>query len=367
MTFYDFKVYQGNQAQLISWSAGTGDIGPTLFDLDGNRFALELVMSDELGVLDADELVLWRESEPTSTPVLPTPTALPPVEIALDQPFSLALNQYGRLDAAGLGVEFYQVVEDTRCPRQIECEIEGWARISILVWITDIEPVELILNTSQIDNKNVVLYDEYQVQLLRVEPYPETAVSDIVSQDYRATFIVTKPDPPPVSNLDPDIEEITVYNALLGSQFPGNNIDQILMIDHTRVNNTNLLERDLTDLQERYSLGTELIANFKERNQQPYPLKPVLDFGLAYQLLTQAEVDELRPLDEASGWQLFNEKYPNTIGFIYLSRVGFSADFSQALVYMSHYHYDQPLRGGYYLMTRQDGFWVIETGMEWMT
>jgi len=36
--FYDFKVYQGNQAQLISWSAGTGDIGPTLFELDGNRY-----------------------------------------------------------------------------------------------------------------------------------------------------------------------------------------------------------------------------------------------------------------------------------------------------------------------------------------
>jgi len=60
MTFYDFKVYQGSQSQLISWSAGTGDIGPTLFELAGNTFALELAMSDELGILDENELVLWR-------------------------------------------------------------------------------------------------------------------------------------------------------------------------------------------------------------------------------------------------------------------------------------------------------------------
>ena len=58
--YYDFKVSQGSQAQLISWTAGTGDIGPTLFELDGKRYALELAMSGELGVLEENELVLWR-------------------------------------------------------------------------------------------------------------------------------------------------------------------------------------------------------------------------------------------------------------------------------------------------------------------
>jgi hypothetical protein len=84
-------------------------------------------------------------------------------------------------------------------------------------------------------------------------------------------------------------------------------------------------------------------------------------------LLTQEEVDELRPLDEASGWKLFYEKYPDSVGFIHLSRVGFNADLSQALVYIARYHYEQPLLGGYYLMTRQDGRWVIESSLEWIT
>lgn len=167
--------------------------------------------------------------------------------------------------------------------------------------------------------------------------------------------------------LDPDIEEIAVYNALLGSIFTGDNIHQVLIIDHTRANKTALLERDLTEFQKDTPMAPELVASFKQRNQVPYPLSPVLDFGLDYQLLSQEEVDELRSLDEASGWKWFYDTYPNTYGFVYLSRVGFNADFSQALVYMETYHYEQPVQGAYYLMTRQDGGWIIESEYGWNT
>jgi hypothetical protein len=169
--------------------------------------------------------------------------------------------------------------------------------------------------------------------------------------------------PPP----DPDIEEYVVYNDLLEAEFKDGEIDQVLIIDHTRVNHTELMETDLAAFHEHTPLAPELVTSFKERNQESYLLKPALDFGMEYQLLTQEEVDELRPLDEASGWKLLYEKYPNSYGFVYLSRVGFNAELSQALVYTSSYHYEQPIKGGYYLMIRQDGRWVVETGYEWMT
>jgi hypothetical protein len=164
---------------------------------------------------------------------------------------------------------------------------------------------------------------------------------------------------------DPDNEEYAVYNALLESNFKGDDINQILIIDHTQVNNPGLLEKDLTEFQENIPLAPELVASFKERNQQSYPLNPVLDFGLEYQLLTQEEVDELRPLDEASGWELLYEKYPNSYGFVYLSRVGFNADLSQALVYISASHYEWPIEGSYYLMTRNDGRWEVKNSYGW--
>jgi len=150
------------------------------------------------------------------------------------------------------------------------------------------------------------------------------------------------------------VEEYVVYNALLEERFAGGNISQVLIVDHTRVNRDNdpkLNEQDLVEFQDNFPVAPGLITNFMERNQQPYPLEPTLNFGVDYQLLTQEDVDELRPQDEASGWELFQELYPDSVGFIYLSRVGFSSDFSQALVYMEQYHYDQPIQGGYYLFT----------------
>jgi hypothetical protein len=166
---------------------------------------------------------------------------------------------------------------------------------------------------------------------------------------------------------DPDVEEYAVYNALLEAEFKGDNINQILIIDHTRVNKTELLEQDLAAFQENIALAPEMVASFKERNLHPHQLKPVLDFGMDYQLLAQEEVDELRPLDEASGWKLLKEKYPDSYGFVYLSRVGFNADFSQALVYTDSFHYEKPIKGGYYFLIKQDGRWVVENGYEWIT
>ena len=166
--------------------------------------------------------------------------------------------------------------------------------------------------------------------------------------------------------LDRDIEEIAVYSALLEDSFIGD-IEQFLIVDQTRVPSPGLMEQNLAEFQENKPLDKELVANFLEVNQQPSPLDPNMDISLEYQLMTQEEIDELAPLDEASGWQLFEEKYPKAVGFIYLSRVGFNADLSQALVYYDRYYYDQPIMGGYFLLSRQDGRWVTESSFEWMT
>jgi len=199
-------------------------------------------------------------------------------------------------------------------------------------------------------------------------PFPTTSTPprDLPVTASPASFTPTSeftPTPQP----DPDIEEYVVLNALLEHEFKGSEIDLVLIIDHTRVNNPEHIEKDLADFQKNTPLAPELVASFMERNQKPYALKPVLEFGVDYQLLSQEEVDEMRPLDEASGWKFLEGKYPNSYGFVYLSRVGFNEDFSQALVYMSSFHYEQPIKGGYYLMTNKDGRWVIESGFEWIS
>ena len=55
---HDFKVRAKGDEQTISWSAGTGDIGPTRFKVNGTDFQIELSRSDKLGTLRDDELVV---------------------------------------------------------------------------------------------------------------------------------------------------------------------------------------------------------------------------------------------------------------------------------------------------------------------
>jgi hypothetical protein len=59
--YRDFKVQSGKEEQTISWSSGTGDIAPTAFTIGGKSYELELVMSDKLGKLAADELIVWKK------------------------------------------------------------------------------------------------------------------------------------------------------------------------------------------------------------------------------------------------------------------------------------------------------------------
>jgi hypothetical protein len=56
--YYDFIASTASERITVSWSAGTGDIGPAIFTIARKQFWLELVMSDTLGRLKPDELVI---------------------------------------------------------------------------------------------------------------------------------------------------------------------------------------------------------------------------------------------------------------------------------------------------------------------
>lgn len=64
MTFYDFELAKGETRQKLSWSSGTGDIGPTFFTINGAEYVLELRQSDIIkGSLGDDILVIWRKAD----------------------------------------------------------------------------------------------------------------------------------------------------------------------------------------------------------------------------------------------------------------------------------------------------------------
>ena len=62
--YYDFKVISGKSEKTVSWTAGTGDIGPVEFEIGGKHYQLELRRSDKLGKLNSNELVIWQGNPP---------------------------------------------------------------------------------------------------------------------------------------------------------------------------------------------------------------------------------------------------------------------------------------------------------------
>ena len=59
--YYDFKVRAGKEEKQVSWSSGTGLIGPIEFSIGGANYTLELKRADKLGQLKEDELVITKK------------------------------------------------------------------------------------------------------------------------------------------------------------------------------------------------------------------------------------------------------------------------------------------------------------------
>lgn len=60
--YHDFRIASGTESFVVSWSSGTGEIGPASFSVAGRPFLLELVVSERRGQLKEDELVVTRDA-----------------------------------------------------------------------------------------------------------------------------------------------------------------------------------------------------------------------------------------------------------------------------------------------------------------
>lgn len=59
--YHDFEASRGGTTKTVSWSSGTGDIGPAVFQFGGAEFWLELSRSDKFGKLSENEVVIWKK------------------------------------------------------------------------------------------------------------------------------------------------------------------------------------------------------------------------------------------------------------------------------------------------------------------
>jgi hypothetical protein len=115
----------------------------------------------------------------------------------LNEPFTLKIQQSVTLQDTPdkFGIFFHGVISDSRCPRSGNCVINGEARIYIgfLRGELMLQPL-LELTTNPKSNHTKVIFQDYEIQLQSIAPYPihDFADKEIASGDYEATFVVRK-------------------------------------------------------------------------------------------------------------------------------------------------------------------------------
>lgn len=174
---------------------------------------------------------------------------------------------------------------------------------------------------------------------------------------------------PSLTPTPPDLqaEEEAVYAALLAEMFPEARL-YVLQAEtevHAAPEDLEALlqfvREGIPDLQET------TIESFKARNQAIYALRPDMQLGRPYVLLTRDEINQIFGLN-TSGWDVFYTRYPYALGLTRLSRVGFSADYTQALVYIGTQSHWLAGAGYYVLLEKVDGQWrITQKTMVWIS
>ena len=117
-----------------------------------------------------------------------------PVEFALGQQFPLSGGQEATIAGENLRVRFTDVLEDSRCPTEVECFWTGQARIAAAVEPAGREATTVTFNTNPAPGQNVqsVDVDGYTIDLKSLEPYPHTPDDGVALEDYTATLVVRR-------------------------------------------------------------------------------------------------------------------------------------------------------------------------------
>ncbi len=110
--------------------------------------------------------------------------------VNLNQEFTLAIGQSAEINGENLTVRFNDVVEDSRCPKNVTCIWAG--RVSTIIDVTkDGKKEQTVLTEMGLTSD--AAQQEYQTYLFkfRVDPYPE-AGKQINKSDYRLALTVNK-------------------------------------------------------------------------------------------------------------------------------------------------------------------------------
>jgi hypothetical protein len=109
--------------------------------------------------------------------------------IGLGKEFELKIDQKAVVEGEGLTIVFESVLDDSRCPKGVDCIWSGNAKISIISSKTKQSPTKIELNTD--DGPKSSSYMDYEIKLVALKPNRKPDVP-LQRDEYRALLIISK-------------------------------------------------------------------------------------------------------------------------------------------------------------------------------
>ncbi|MCO6491724.1 MAG: hypothetical protein J5I98_25135 [Phaeodactylibacter sp.] len=113
-----------------------------------------------------------------------------PLDFQLGQSFELDFDETGHCTCCNLSVHFADVLEDSRCPSDVECVWEGQARVQLNLDLAEgRDTIELTWRAGHGELASDTV-DNFIFELLDVAPYP-VSTETIEKEDYQIELKVT--------------------------------------------------------------------------------------------------------------------------------------------------------------------------------
>jgi hypothetical protein len=169
-----------------------GQVGGTTAEVDDYTIELQSLAPQPE---QPDVAIPFEAYQATLVVTKGTTPSTEPVEANLEESFTLNGGQEATIAGENLRVRFAEVLEDSRCPRQVECEWGGQARVALAVQQGEADPVMVELNTYPYAGQQTAEVGPYTIQLRSIDPYPETAEETIPFETYWVMVVVWKERP----------------------------------------------------------------------------------------------------------------------------------------------------------------------------
>ncbi len=164
-------------------------------------------------------------------------------------------------------------------------------------------------------------------------------------------------------------EEYAVYSAAIEHKLVRGKTRLVVIQDRTQAYDYGGQPEDEHHkgvLEELSPVSESTLKDFVDKNREPRKLSGQFEIKAPYKILAKEEIESFfkGSADGAGsllkGWEEFYKKYPESYGYVVLSRVGFDAEKRQAMVYVSRYCGGLCGDGAYILLTKDEGRWKVK-------